>query len=90
MYYVLYEVDDWRIHRRLVTPILNETSIRPHLMKFNDIIYKTMISLPCDNDETIDLMKYFAICKIDMFVQAALGESLESNVRQKYLNVFAK
>lgn len=80
---------DWRFHRRVVTPILNESSIRPHLSQFNEIIKETMAKLPGDN-KPFDLMKHVTVSKINMFVRAAFGDSLEPSIRQEYLDGFAR
>lgn len=86
---ITLDKDKWRLHRRMVNSILNETSIRPHFNKFMEIIRDTIDILPNDN-KSFDVLNYLNVCKISMFVHATLGDSLDSQIRQKYLQCFTK
>lgn len=79
----------WKIHRRLVSPSINLTSVSAHLPIFNRHIRKTVANLPV-TDEFIDILPYLSTCKITMFAEAALGSELEASVRQKFLQQFAQ
>lgn len=81
-------VDIWRLHRRIVGPVLSESSIRPHFHKFIDVIQETMGILP--TDKTFDFLNYARTCATNMFIRAALGDSLEPVIRQKYLQDFGR
>lgn len=81
--------EEWKIHRRLVSPAINLSSVSAHLPIFNDNIRKTVANLPA-NGEFIDILKPLTVCKITMFVEAALGLGWEPEVKQRYLKQFAE
>lgn len=43
-----------------------------------------------DNGEYIDILKPLTVCKITMFVEAALGFGWDPEVKQRYLKQFAE
>lgn len=77
------------MHRRAVSPQLSDSFLRPHLNDFHDIIEETMASLPSDG-KPFDFLKQMTVCKTKMFMQAALGDMLDPEVRQTYQKGFSR
>lgn len=75
------------MHRRLVSPAINLSSVSEHLPIFNEHIRKAIAGLPT-NDEFIDILPYLSTCKISMFAEAALGSEIEPATKEKYLTNF--
>lgn len=71
----------------MVSPTINLPSVSEHLPIFNDNIRKTIANLPV-NDEFFDILQPLTVCKITMFVEAALGLGWEPEVKQRYLKQF--
>lgn len=82
----MFIAEQWKVHRRLVSPTINSASVSAHLPIFNDNIRMSMKSLP--TNEFIDLLVPLNVCKITMFVEAALGDGWDPEVKQKYLQQF--
>ena len=80
--------EQWKLHRRLVSPSISLTSVSAHLPIFNQHIHAAMANLPVNN-EFFDILPYLLTCKISMFAEAALGSEIESSVKQKYLKQFS-
>lgn len=78
-----YPANEWKTHRRLVSPSMNLASVSAHLPIFNRHIRKTVANLPTTN-EFIDILPYLLTCKIEMFAEAAMGSDIESSVMKKY------
>lgn len=74
------------MHRRLVSPTINQASVSMHLPVFNENIRKTIQTLP--TNEYFDIFPTISNCKITMFVEAALGTDWEPDVKQRYLQQF--
>lgn len=83
----LFLADQWKVHRRLVSPTLNQTSVGAHIPIFNENIRKIVSSLPT-NGEFFDILPSIATCMMTMFVEAALGTKWEPEVKQRYLRQF--
>lgn len=83
------KADIWKIHRRLVSPTINLSSVSAHLPIFNQHIRNTIDKLPI-NGQFIDILEYLTECKITMFTEAALGSEWEPHIKQKYLNNFTE
>lgn len=81
--------EDWKVHRRLVSPSINLSSVSEHLPIFNRHIRKAMTDIPMSK-EFIDILPYLSTCKISMFAEAALGSDIELNIKQKYLENFTE
>lgn len=75
------------MHRRLVSPAINLSSVSEHLPIFNQHIRKHVACLPT-NDEFIDIYPYLSTCKISMFAEAALGSEIQPKIKQTYLTNF--
>lgn len=80
--------EQWKLHRRLVSPSISLTSVSAHLPIFNQHIREAMNKLPVINGY-FDILPYLLTCKISMFAEAALGSEIEPSVKQKYLNQFS-
>lgn len=81
--------EDWKVHRRLVSPTINLSSVSEHLPIFNQHIRNTIAKLP-ENDKFFDILPYLSTCKISMFAEAALGSNIEPSVKQTYLRNFSE
>lgn len=81
--------EDWKMHRRLVSPSINLSSVSEHLPIFNRYIRNAMADIPT-NGEFIDILPYLSACKISMFAEAALGSDIDPKVKQKYLTNFTE
>lgn len=79
----------WRPQRRVVSSMLNESSIHPHLLTFNKIIRESMAILPSANG-TFDALQYFPVCKVSVFMRATLGDSLDPITVEKYIRDFSR
>lgn len=80
--------EEWKVHRRFVSPTINQAGVSLHLPVFNENIRKTVGSLAAN--EYFDILSSISKCKISMFVEAALGTDWEPDVKQSYLrNIFA-
>lgn len=74
------------MHRRLVSPTINQQSVSTHLPVFNENIRKIISSLP--TNEEFNILPSITQCKLVMFVEAALGTDWEPEVKQRYLRQF--
>ncbi|XP_031637234.1 cytochrome P450 3A19-like [Contarinia nasturtii] len=81
------KADDWKVHRRFVSPTINQPSVSMHLSVFNENIRKIVLSLS-ENSEYFDILPSITTCKLTMFVEAALGSEWEIEVKQRYLRQF--
>lgn len=72
------------MHRRLISPTVNQLSVDAHIPIFNENIRKTVTSLPL-NGKFVDILPLITQCKMTMFVEAALGTDLQPEVIQRYL-----
>lgn len=77
------------MHRRLVGPSINLSSVSAHLPIFNRHIRETVANLPV-TDAFIDILPYLSNCKITMFAEAAVGSDFDSSSRDKYLRQFTQ
>lgn len=77
------------MHRRLVSPSINLSSVSEHLPIFNQHIRSAIDKLPT-NGEFIDILPYLSTCKISMFAEAALGSDMEPAIKQTYLKNFTE
>lgn len=84
-FFVLAE--EWKIYRRLVSPTINLPSVSAHLPIFNHNIRKTVANLPA-HGKFIDILQNLSVCKITMFVEAALGLDWEPEIKHRYLKQF--
>lgn len=80
--------EEWKFHRRLVGATINKPSVHAHLSTFNDNIRRSVKRLP--RNHFFDLLEEVNVCKISMFVDAALGSQLKPHIKQKYLTQFAE
>lgn len=81
--------ETWKIHRRLVSPTINSSSVSAHLPVFNQTIRKTIEKMPV-NDQFFDILDFLTECKITMFTEAALGSEWEPHIKQTYLRNFTE
>lgn len=86
-FYFEFPANEWKVHRRLVSPLINLPSLKAYFPVFNHHIRKTVASLPA-SDEFFDILPYLLNCKVRMFTEAALGSEIESSVMQKYMQRF--
>lgn len=77
------------MHRRLVSPSINLSSVNEHLPIFNHHIRKAMADLPVGK-EFFDILPYLSACKITTFAEAALGSEIEPSIKHKYLTQFSE
>lgn len=75
------------MHRRLVSPTINQQSVSTHLPVFNENIRKIVSNLPTTG-EFFDILPFISKCKMTMFVESALGIDWEPEVKQRYLRQF--
>lgn len=83
----LVSAEQWKMHRRLVSPSINLSSVSAHLPMFNQHIHRAVSNLPIGGDY-FDILPYLSTCKITMFAETALGSDFEPGVKQKYLKQF--
>lgn len=79
--------EEWKVHRRIVSPTINQTSVGTHLPIFNANIRESVSNLPTIGG-FFDILPSIAKCKMTMFTEAALGTELPSDVKQRYLRQF--
>lgn len=77
------------MHRRLVSPSINLSSVSEHLPIFNRHIHKTVTELPTNGDY-FDVLPYLLTCKISMFAEAAMGSDIEPSSKKQYLANFTE
>lgn len=78
---------EWKVHRRLVTPLINSTSLQAYYPIFDNQIRKTVANLPV-SDDFFDVLPHLLSCTITMFTEAALGSKIEPSAKQKYMRRF--
>lgn len=86
---IFFPENKWKVHRRLVGPALNLSSVSAHLPIFNQNIRKAVADLPCDG-EFFDILVPLNMCKMTMFLEASLGATLDADTKQKYIQIFAE
>lgn len=84
----LFLAEEWKFNRRLVGATLNKPSVNAHLSTFNNNIRRFVKKLP--RNHFFDLLEEVNVCKISMFVDAALGCQLKPHIKQKYLTQFSE
>lgn len=80
-----YLAKEWKVHRRLVSPTINQTSVAAPV--FNENIRKIISNLSTMGG-FFDILPTIAQCKMIMFVEAALGTEWEPEIKQRYLQQF--
>lgn len=80
--------EEWKVHRRLVSPTINQLSVRTHLPIFNKNIRQNVSSLPT-NSEFFDILPSMTTCTLTMFAEAALGTEWEPEAKQRYIQQMA-
>lgn len=83
------KAEEWKIHRRLVSPTINLSSVSAHLSVFNNSFRKMLANLPADG-QLFDILPSITICTITMFLETALGFDLELKDKERYLELFVK
>lgn len=83
-----FSEEEWKFHRRLVSPTINQQSISAHLPIFNQNIREIVSNLPI-NGEYFDILPWITQCKMAMFVEAALGKEWKPEVKERYMRQFA-
>lgn len=81
---VIIVANEWKIHRRFVSPTINQPSVASHLPVFNDNLRKFVASLPT-NGEFFDVLPFISTCLITMFLEAAFGLEWEPEVKERYI-----
>lgn len=79
-----FPATEWKIHRRLVSPLINVPSLQAYFPIFNHQIKKTVIDLPI-TDGYFDILPYLLNCSVTMFTEASLGSEIEPSAKQKYI-----
>lgn len=77
------------MHRRLVSPLINPSSLQAYFPIFNNHIRKTVASLPVA-EEFYDILPYLLNGSVTMFIEASLGSKLEPSDKQKLLLRFTE
>lgn len=75
--------EEWKAHRKLIGPTINQHTLNKHLPIFNRHIRETVSDLPTDG-KFFDILKYISKCKLAMFVEASLGAELDPELRQRF------
>lgn len=75
--------ENWKIHRRIMSPILNESSIRSHFENIHKVIKISINELP--NGEFFDILTYATECKLNVFIQISLGNAVDQDLSEKYM-----
>lgn len=83
-----FSEEEWKVHRRLVSPTINQLSVSSHLPIFNKNIRQIVSSLPT-NSEFFDILPSMTTCTLTMFAEAALGTEWEPEAKQRYLQQMA-
>lgn len=83
-YYQTFLADEWKFHRRLVSPTINQAKVCMHLPIFNRNIRETISNLRANGD-FFDILPIIAKCTMTTIVEAALGTDWEPTVKQQYL-----
>ena len=78
--------EEWKVHRRLVSPTINQSSVNAHLPVFNENIRKSVCNMP--TNDYFDILPSITKCKMTMFIEAALGTDWEPEVKEQYLRNF--
>lgn len=84
-----FSANEWKMHRRIVSPLINPSSLQAYFPIFNNHIRKTVASLPVSK-EFIDILPYFLYCTVTMFIETSLGSKLEPNDKQKLMHRFTE
>lgn len=83
----VFLVDKWKVHRRLISPTISQSIITTHLPIFNKHIKRFVSNLPMKG-HFFDILPSIRLCKIEMFIDAALGTEWEPGMKQRYLQHF--
>lgn len=83
-----FSEEEWKVHRRLVSPTMNQLSVSSHLPIFNKNIRQIVSSLPTNSD-FFDILPSMTTCTLTMFAEAALGTEWEPEAKQRYLQQMA-
>lgn len=83
------EAEEWKIHRRLVSPTINLASVSAHLSIFNKNFRDMLAKLPTDG-QSFDILPSITFCKITMFLETALGCDLDVKDKERYLELYAE
>lgn len=75
--------EEWKAHRKLIGPTINQHTLNMHLPIFNRHIRETVSNLPT-SAEFFDILPFISKCKLAMFIEASLGAELEPEIKQRF------
>lgn len=85
----MFLAEEWKIHRRLITPAISSSSSSAHLPLINQHIRDGVTKLPADG-EFFDILQPFIMCTMNIFLEASLGSDWEDHTKQTYLKYLAE
>lgn len=74
----------WPISRRVVGPLLKESSIRLHIDLIDDVILETFKLFPSEM-YPFDILHPFSTCNFTIFMRLLIGKPLDEDIVKEYI-----